>query len=381
MKKNIVQFLYSFGPMLLSLMLLQLIVLPELYRRDVDLYLKFNYLMYVPLLFVHVLNTACYNVVVISDSGKNKYDVSIFFYIAIVYAFFVFAVGILQDQVDLLIVVFLCSLMLADTAMNLLRIAEKDRTIAKMLLIQTTVFIVLFYSNFDVFIAYALANITSCLYSIRSLFRCNIITVSFSFRGIRKVSVGYLISSAIPTINRYVDKVFVLIALTAQSSSHVLPILSICGLIMLPTSSATKVIIRSVSFHGSINNILPKVISVIPILFLFLYLGTSFGLSFVYGFEAEPLILMAICTLKTISLIELFVFSMLAHRVDLHRGISRVSRYLSLTFFGFIALIWMLGIEFSEMSIWTLPVYLFISVVMFLISTGGKYGSVTKKHC
>lgn len=374
-----VSFFLNFLPVIFSLLVMQIVVLPDLYSENVEQYLQFNYLLYAALLFIHVFNTACFNEQVIRykmsySDALFKFDLSTFGFFFVLYTCSIYIFSILYG-LNYEVLLFLLFLYPADFSVNALRLIEKDKTISSVLFLQAFLFGVFYKFNIlSVFSSYTLANIISLL-----IFLFAIRYDKFTFLKLRFSldKIKSLVSIAVPTLNRYVDKLFVLSFFTVSFKSLIFPFLSLSGLLLLPISVASKVIIRSVDYSSiSIRKYFYYIFLSMPILFLLIFTINYWGAQYIYEINSMPsmYLLLSISAFKSANLIEIITFAIFSNRINIDSFYSGLSRLVS--FFMFLAILigFILDIEFPDYLFLLVGVYFFVS--MFLQLTNILKGKV-----
>lgn len=374
--KTINKLALNFFPMLISLVVMQLIILPKLYSGDSSIYLNFNQLLYVPLLVVHVLNTSIFNQViyVFNRDINNKYNLYpyvLFFAIYILCVLLLFV----AHFVDFYGFIFILSLYPIDALLNVLRIQELDKKISLLLLLQIFIFSFFFcVMNVDVYLSYSFSNFISTIFGLHSVIS-NRKNIEVKKTSLISVVVGNsLLRMAIPTINRYIDKFYYLILLTPYLSIKIFPYVSLSGLMLMPLSATSKVIIRSVNIKNT--NGLRKITFISSfVVTLFIYISLQFTVPYFYA-NINPIagyVLIMIAASKAFNFLEIILFSTYFKKVNNIKG--KISLYeLSTISFLFIFLLLYVydGGGFDFLIILLLPVYYFLSLLFVLFKASNS---------
>ena len=374
MKNNFIQIMFNFAPTLLSLLFLQIVVLPDLYKTNTEAYVQFNYLLYTALLFVHVANSASFNSAVINSKsyGHGKFDTSKFIFFISLYSVVVLFLGVFND-ISLSIIIFILLLYPTDLLVNFLRLVEKDKEIAIILVLQSCVFVCVYYTHvFSVFDSYSLANTVCLLLFTPFLFKQR------NFFYIEKLSGGaadlkLLISVSIPTINRYLDKVFILLFFSKDFIASFFPFIAMAGLILMPMSAVSKVLVRSMEFTVPKESLYFFISLLYPVAFAVIFGLVNVGVKFFYSSNTDfdIWIVTVICLTKTLNLIELLCFSLFSFDINYKSIFTSVSRLLTLTIFLIICIGFFYSINLSAYGVFFLLIYFLLSTGLLVFSIRG----------
>ncbi|KTF19193.1 hypothetical protein [Pseudoalteromonas sp. 10-33] len=368
---SISKFMFNFTPMILSLLIMQVFILPDLFLTSKSEYLFFNFLLYSALLYIHIFNTACFNEQAISYSGNGqKIDILSFFVFFLIYFFICVLYSVLQDS-SFSIFIFLILLYPVDFCVNALRLVEKDKAIGMLLTIQAVSFYILYTTSaINVFDSYTVANLITFIVFLFIVDYKKFNASSFVF-SLKRFS--FFLSVSIPTLNRYLDKVFVLVFLALSLKASIYPYLALSGLILLPLSVASKVLMRSYDVDYPIKKYCFALCLFFPFLLLIIFLLNYFGVRLIYeqndniGFSA----LIIISAFKAFNFLEILTFSIYSKKLDFQSLSSKVSKCLSLITFILLLLGYVINVSLPEGSLLFLCGYFFISFVLLVLSIKG----------
>ena len=375
MRSNFIQIMLNFAPMLLSLFFLQIIVLPDLYKINTGEYVQFNYLLYTALMFVHVVNSANFNSSVINSkvTNKSEFDVSKFLYCGVLYSIIVFYFWIF-NFFSLSILIFILLLYPIDLLINFLRLVEKDKHIAIVLIQQSFIFVSSYCTSFlNVFNSYSLAN-SVCLLFFIPLLSKNLNSFYIEKLSKQTADLSVLISVSIPTINRYLDKVFILLFFSQKFVASSFPFIAVAGLILMPMSAVSKVLVRSKGFAVSKEKIYFYISMLYPVIFIILFGLVNLGVRLFYpsNTDFDMWVVIVICLAKALNLVELLVFSLFSSDINYESKYTAISRFITLAMFVFICIGTFFNINISDYGVFILLVYFSFSTYLLLYSVRGR---------
>ncbi|GAB3520328.1 hypothetical protein [Photobacterium alginatilyticum] len=364
MKNVLKSFSLNFTSVAVNIGIFNIILLPYLYDLNNESYLQFTSLLYGALFFVHSLNSTAFNYAVI-NCNKNKFDVSLFLVFFVVYAI---ASYVISDSFFMFL--FLVSLYIYDTVINWLRIKELDYAVAAVNIVNMLVLSALvMLLQVDVLLSNIIISVILSILSLVFIFSKKTVKFIVDFQGLRHYKISALLYNSSPVLSRYVDKILVLGFFETKVQLIALPIISMLGIVMLPISIGSKVLMRSYKHSASSYN-LKLVLLLLLVSLNVLILATSVGVSYLYNIEIDFLVFIAVflmCLSKIFNILDLLNYSLFSRLLESNEFITKFTiLILSLTF----AIVCLLNLLVGDLNLYflfLLPLAFFLIVTSQLI--------------
>lgn len=231
-----------------SVLLLQLYFLPELYKNDTLLYDEFTSFFYPFMTFISVINTMSYNLTIIKAYKISNSDVNfIYFFISFIVFIIVSIISsILYSSFELFL--FSMLLFLVDLVICVLRLERSNKFIMLFIFMNSLLISLCYFVTALPYESYIYSSLFSLLFFILFFFQIKKQVYFLNFSSILDgVKLGGVLYSGVPTLNKYIDKIFVITAIIAASGTKLMPFILTGGLISFPMNIISKVIMRETS--------------------------------------------------------------------------------------------------------------------------------------